>query len=195
MYGWVVVTVATRSTPSVARGGRGGGAHRAFVDAERSGDRAVVAQVTRETPGVDAGDAGHTVMAQQLVERALRTPVARSISEVAHHDARAERAGALEVVGVHAVVADVRIREGDHLACVRRIGDDLLVARQRRVEHELAGGHGARILDQRADGFPFELFAVGKDQQRGGGTGSGHRADTPATRDPSTTTGVPRRTV
>ena len=50
---------------------------------------------------------------------------------------------ALVVVGVDAVVADVRIRERDDLARVRRVGDDLLVARHRRVEHDLAGNHAA----------------------------------------------------
>ena len=41
-------------------------------------------------------------------------------------------AGGLVVVAVDAVVADVRVGEGDDLARVRRVGDDLLVARRAR---------------------------------------------------------------
>ena len=44
----------------------------------------------------------------------------------------------LEVVGVRADVADVRIRQRDDLAVVRRVGQDLLIARHRGVEHHLA---------------------------------------------------------
>ena len=42
--------------------------------------------------------------------------------------------------GRHAVVADVGVGEGDDLPGVGRVGDDLLVAGQHGVEHDLAGG-------------------------------------------------------
>ena len=45
---------------------------------------------------------------------------------------------------VDAVVADVRVGEGDDLAGVGRVGDDLLVAGQHGVEHDLAGRDGRR---------------------------------------------------
>ena len=95
---------------------------------------------------------------QQVVEdrsaRQLLGRRARSRTITPEQNGRA----ALVVVGVHAVVADVRVRERDHLPRVRRVGDDLLVARQRGVEHDLAGG------DRRvgADRLALERRAVGR---------------------------------
>src|SRR5439155_1081423 len=53
--------------------------------------------------------------------------------------------------------------EGDHLAGVRRIGDDLLVAGQHSVENDLTGGDTRRR--RRADCLALERRAVGQDQQ------------------------------
>ena len=75
-------------------------------------------QMAGEAPGVDAGDPGDPVAGQEVRERLRRPPAARAPGEVAHDDAATERAPALVVVGVHAVVADVRIRERDDLARV-----------------------------------------------------------------------------
>ena len=79
--------------------------------------------------------------------RSSRLPVARQLLWCGARSRTttpgAERPAALVVVGVDAVVADVRVGEGDDLPGVRRIGDDLLVARQRGVEHQLAGGDAA----------------------------------------------------
>ena len=80
---------------------------------------------------------------EEVGERLGRAPVARPAGEVAHDDAAAERAPALVVVGVRAVVADVRVGERDDLARVARVGDDLLVAGERGVEHDLAGRDAA----------------------------------------------------
>ena len=137
---------------------RGGGAHQSFVGAEGSRERALVAEVPGEATGVDPGDARHVVFDEQVVERALGAPVARATGEIAHHHTGTERSPALVVGGVHAVVADVRVGERDHLPGVRRVGDDLLIARQRRVEHELAGGDG-RIG---TDCLALEARAVGE---------------------------------
>ena len=96
--------------PSVVRALSPRPRDRVFVGAERAGQRAVVAEVTGEAPGVDAGDARHAVPLEQVVERRGGAPVARAPGEIAHDHARAERAPALVVVGVDAVVADVRDR-------------------------------------------------------------------------------------
>ena len=74
----------------------------------------------------------------------------------------AERPAGLEVGGVDAVVADVRVGERDDLPGVRRVGDDLLVAGQRRVEHDLAAGDPARRLG--ADRLALEHRPVGEHQ-------------------------------
>ena len=141
VYGSGVVTWATRSMPSVPGSFAAAALHRVEIvgRADGAGDRAGVADHAGEAAGVDAGDAGDAVAAQHRVEVALRVAVARPAGQLAHHDAAAEQAAGLEVGRVHAVVADVRVRERDDLAGVARIGEDLLVAAQRGVEHDLAG--------------------------------------------------------
>ncbi len=155
--------------------------HRGLVGAERTRERALVAQVAGEAAGVDAADPGHAVTHQQVVEAPLRAPVAVVRREVAHHDTCAERTVALGVVVVDAVVADVRVGEGDDLPGVRGIGHDLLVAGECGVEHQFAG----RRRDRSTDRLTFELGAVGEDQDR-----VGHRVAFP-----SWTTTSPKRIV
>src|SRR4029079_12967799 len=91
---------------------------------------------------------------------------------------------ALVVGRGHAVVADVGVREGDDLAGVRGVGDDLLVAREHGVEHDLAGGDRRRC----ADGLALEGGAVGEDEQGFGDLA--HRCTSP-----SMTTGSPNTIV
>ena len=81
----------------------------------------------------------------------------------------------LGVLGVDADVADVRIGQRDDLPGVGRIGQDLLVAGHRGVEHDLAGG-----VARRADRAAAEDRAVGQargrrdgGQQRGPGRSGG----------------------
>src|SRR3989440_12958536 len=120
-------------------------------------------------------------MATQEVVQALRgAPVAGAARQVADQDAGAERPAALDVVGVHAVVPDVRVRERDHLTGVRRVGEDLLVPRERGVEHDLAR-RGPRFGNV-ADGLTLESGAVRQDEERV----AAHRCAMP-----STTTGSP----
>ena len=84
------------------------------------------------------GDARHAGADQEVLERARGPPRRRSGRQVADHHATAPRARRLVVEGGDAVVPDVGVGEGDDLAGVARIGDDLLVARQHRVEDQLA---------------------------------------------------------
>ena len=71
---------------------------------------------------------GHAVAHEHRLEVALGPLVALPAGELADDDAPAERPAGLEVGGVDAVVADVRVGEGDDLAGVARVGDHLLVA-------------------------------------------------------------------
>src|ERR1019366_7465247 len=89
-------------------------------------------------------------------------PVGGDDREIPHHDAPAERLRGLVVVGIGAVVADVRVGEGHNLPGVGGVRDDLLVPAHRRVEDELPGGHG----DGRAGCLTGEDGAVGGHQQR-----------------------------
>ncbi len=72
------------------------------------------------------------------------------------------RAARLHVRAVHAVVADVRHGHRDDLAGVARVGEDLLVADERRVEARLAVS-----LAGRAAGDAREDRAVLECEQRG----------------------------
>ena len=137
------------------------GAHRRLVGAERAGHRTVVAQVAGEAAGVDARDRRDPVPGEERVERLGGPPVAVAAGEVADDHALTERRRRLVVVGVGAVVADVRVGERDDLSGVARVGDDLLVARQRGVEHDLAGPGGEHVG---ADRLALERLAVAQDQ-------------------------------
>src|SRR5207302_9102021 len=68
----------------------------------------------------------------------------------------------LDVLVVGANIADMGKGEGDDLAGIGRIGEDLLIAGHRGIEADLAdrmaGGAKAKALQQ---------CAVGKDEQRG----------------------------
>ncbi|MCY1377711.1 hypothetical protein D9M69_652990 [compost metagenome] len=55
-----------------------------------------------------------------------------------------------DVLAVDAVVADMRIRQGDDLLAVARVGEDFLVTGHRGVEHHLTG-RGAGGSDRVAE--------------------------------------------
>ena len=111
---------------------------------EGAGQGAVGAQVSRESSRVDAHDGRDAVMAQEPLEWSDRTPVGGHVREFAHHHALAPRSQRLVVERRDAVVADVRIGEADDLTGVAGVGDDLLIARERGVEDELAAGEPRR---------------------------------------------------
>ena len=92
----------------------------------------------------------------------------------------------------------MRDREGDDLTGVGRVGDDLLVPRQHRVEHDLTAGHAVGRCG--TDGLTLEDLTVSQHQGRFGramptvpmrfaGGFAQRRAS------PSTTTGSPARMV
>src|SRR3546814_11370956 len=75
----------------------------------------------------------------QPVVEVPRGAVVRRVGDVAPENA-AERGGgrALQVAGVGADDADMREGEGDDLAGIGRVGQDLLIAAHRGVEADLA---------------------------------------------------------
>ena len=121
-----------------------------------------VAQQAGEATGVDATDTADAVVGQHRVQRRSGPVVAVPSGQVADDDSTAERTARLEVAGVHPVVADVRVGEGDDLAGVRRIGDHLLIARQDGVEHHLTAGHPTGWFG--AEEFAFEDASIGEDE-------------------------------
>ncbi len=156
-----MVTWPTRSMPSVPGSALAAAARSAGgIDPNAAGHRAGVAQDPGEAAGVDPGDARHAVPAQHGVEAGLGPMVAVASCERTDDDASTERAARFEVGGVGAVVADVRRGEGDDLAGVTGVGDDLLIAAQDRVEHDLS----RRDRPFGAEQLTFEDAAVGEHQ-------------------------------
>ena len=109
----------------------------------------VVAQVAHESAGVDALDSDDAVCTQVLRHANGRAPVRRRgahvVDDHAAHGGSARGAsgiageGRLDIGLVNAVVADLRIGHGYDLAGITRVGHDLKVALERRVEADLAG--------------------------------------------------------
>src|SRR5690606_16120164 len=133
----------------------------------RARQRPVVAEVAREAAGVDARDAGDPVADEVRGEVPLGPPAAVAAGGLPHDHPGAVRHVRLVVLGVHPVVADVGVREGDHLARVGRVGDHLLVAGEHRVEHELTGRDAAGGLG--AERLALEGRPVGQHDRRVGG--------------------------
>ncbi len=102
--------------------------------------RAALAQHSREATRVDVGDRDDAVVDEIGAQVAVRAEVRSEARQVADHESRGKGLPRLDVLRVHADVADVRIRERDDLAGVGGIGEDLLVAGHRRVEHDFADG-------------------------------------------------------
>ena len=112
-------------------------------------------QVPGEGAGVDLADADHPRLFQVAVQLARGSPGRGLRGGLTHHEAGHLRPDRLDVVAVHAVVADVRIGHGDDLARVGRIGEDLLVAAHGGIEDDLPGR-----LAGGAEGAPLEDQAV-----------------------------------
>ena len=129
---------------------------------------AVLADAGGQRPGVDAGDADDVALLEPGIEP-LGGAVVGGIGDVGlEHDAADARerrhVDGLDVLVVGADIADMREGEGDDLAGVGRIGEDLLVAGHGGVEADLA----RRVAD-RADAAALEARAVREDQKGGRG--------------------------
>src|SRR5439155_3706735 len=121
-----------------------------------------VAEVPHERAGIDALDAGNAVPREVGAEALLRAPARGSLAVLAHDEAAHVGTARLDVLTVHADVADLRVGHGDELPLVGGIGQDLLVPGHAGVEDELA-----RDLTERAEGAAAEDRAVGKREERG----------------------------
>jgi hypothetical protein len=98
--------------------------------------------VSRDASGVDPGDADQAARLEPAIEM-LRCAEVRGLGyRRTQDDAAGIAVGGFDIFGVGADVADMGKGEGDQLAGVGRIGQDLLVAGHGGVEHQLAD-HGA----------------------------------------------------
>jgi len=121
---------------------------------------AVGADETGERARIDTGKRDHSARLEPLVEVAGRAVVGRRGDRGVQHRAarpgRRRHADGFDVLFVGADVADMRKGEGDDLAGIGRIGQDLLVAGHRGVEahltHGMAGGAEAEAFQHRSVG-------------------------------------------
>ena len=98
------------------------------------------AEVLGQCAGVDVLDPENAVFRKIVGQRLIRAPIRRDVAELADHEAADVRAGGFIVVGVDAVVPDLRVGHRDDLAAVGGVGDDFLIARHRGVETDFPGG-------------------------------------------------------
>ena len=99
---------------------------------------------------VDVGDRDDRLLDQVMREGLFGAVVARDAAILAHDEASDVRLRGLAILPVDPHVSDHRIRHGDDLATVARIGQDLLVARQRGIEDDFAV-----LLAIGTDRYPF----------------------------------------
>ena len=99
---------------------------------------ALLAQQTGQPSGVDIGDADDALAPQIGVETLRHAEVAGQDRQVADDEARGLNAVGLLVLRVGPDIADVGVGQGDELAQIRGIGEDLLISGHGGVEHHLA---------------------------------------------------------
>jgi len=125
--------------------------------AEGGFHRALLAQPAGEPPCVNAGDAGHPLLAEPGVEVTAASPVRDARAEGTDDHGRDLRAPRLVIIRVDPDIADVRLGENHPLAAVRRIGQDLLVPGHAGVKDHLKNRVGSGSAgDTGLDGSVFE---------------------------------------
>ena len=169
------ITVDLRTIPSIAVL-RGNGAYqvqvviaRQFVQLvlgrfravgrNQAHHHAVVAQSPRQGAGVDAANAGDVVFLEESVQGHVAGAVAGQVAVLADDERRRPDSARFKIGAVDAVVAHQRIGERDHLAGVRWVGENFLVAGHCGVEHHLAP-----TVPLRPEGLASEYRAVFQDQ-------------------------------
>ena len=116
----------------------------ARLSREKAVQRAAHAELLGERACINALDAGNTVLLKVVAERPIRAPVADDRRQLADDEARGVRPPRLDVLRVHAVVADERVGHRHDLALVGRVGENLLIPGHRGVETHLATGRRLR---------------------------------------------------
>ena len=108
-----------------------------------------VSRRRRTTARVSIPDSPGTFqLPEKILEPRARLPVVRMLGQLADDERRDPRPNGLVARVGHAVVADLGVRHDHHLAAIRRVGHDLLIAGDARVEH-----HFGRDVGLRAEGF------------------------------------------
>src|SRR5579862_255428 len=78
------------------------------------------------------------MVAEKVGNFLFRAPVARSLTNLAHHESLGVRLDCLGIKRIRSVISDVRIGKDNDLSGVGGIGEDFLVSGKRCIENDLA---------------------------------------------------------
>ena len=87
---------------------------------------------------------GMPCFGQEIVGLVVRAPVAGDRRKFADDQPFDVRLAGFVIVGIGAVVADLRVGEDDDLAGIGRIGEDFLIAGDGGIENDFAGAFRGR---------------------------------------------------
>ena len=120
--------------------------------------------MAHQGPGVNAPDAHHTVLGEPVVEASFGAPAAGHRRQLAGDHPTGVGPLSFAVSRVDAGVTQFRIGEGDQLAGIAGVGDDLLITGHACVEH-----HFADDGPPCSEALAAQQGAIGQDQQALGG--------------------------
>ena len=123
--------------------------------------RSLVANEAGQAPCIDPVQPDDAVRFEPRIERLLGAVIGRFGRQVADHETARRRGGRFEILVIGADIADMGKGERDDLRRVGRIGQDFLIAGNRRIETDLAD-----CLAGRADPAAPKHRAVGEHQRR-----------------------------
>jgi hypothetical protein len=143
------------------------------------GDHRIGHAIFADPGGQGAGvDAAQPMMPRAFSQasRCLSGTIVRRVGDIGLEDdadcaVAGRRRQVLDVLVIGADIADMREGEGDDLAEIGGVGEDFLVAGQRRVEHDFGLGSA-----RGANSLAFDDGAIGKNEEGGrlfGGPGLG----------------------
>jgi hypothetical protein len=91
--------------------------------------RAKHANSAHECSGINAGHGYDAMLLKIILQTALSAKVTGTAAVLAHDESGQMRASAFEILVIHSVITNFRIRHRDNLAAITGIRQDLLVAR------------------------------------------------------------------
>jgi len=98
----------------------------------------LLAQNTRQAAGIDSGKRDDAMLAEIIGQALLFAEIRIADRQVADNQPGRVYARRLDVFGIDADIADMRIGQGNDLARIAWVGQDFLVTGHRGIEHDLA---------------------------------------------------------
>ena len=137
-----------------------------FADQDATVLRALLARQACQAARIDVGNGYDTIAMQIFRQCFLHPPVGGERRQITNDETRGVTPVRFDILTIGTGIADMRVSQGHHLPHVRGVGENLLIARHRRVEHHLADR-----VPGRPDRNAFEYRPVGKNQQGRRGDG------------------------